>query len=286
MSVEVAGRNTPFGRAFQADLRNVFAGAICSVLSTAYCLSYAALIFAGPLKQWLSYGVAITFLSAAVAAAVVALRSSLPFAIAGPDTSTSAVTATLVAVMVQNLVDHGITSLLGPTMIVLALSAAVDRHAALRARLHARGTRHPFRAVSGDRRIPRRHRLADDPRRDPGGDRPTDDAGRHSRLFMSGPIAGQARGRHWRSRWCCELLLPLSHNPFMMPGILIAAIAGHACRRAADRGLAGRGAGRRLDIPAATRDRAVVAVDAGTRSALSHGRCCLRSPAICSRSCS
>jgi hypothetical protein len=67
------------------------------VLSIAYCLSYAALIFSGPLAPWLSYGVAVAFVSAALGAAAVALRSSFAFGIGGPDTSTSAVIATLVA---------------------------------------------------------------------------------------------------------------------------------------------------------------------------------------------
>jgi hypothetical protein len=33
----------------RAHLRDAFAGAVASVLSIAYCLSYAALIFSGPL---------------------------------------------------------------------------------------------------------------------------------------------------------------------------------------------------------------------------------------------
>ena len=52
----------------RAGLRDLLAGVICSILSVAYCLSYAALIFSGPLKHWLSYGIAVTFLSAAIAA--------------------------------------------------------------------------------------------------------------------------------------------------------------------------------------------------------------------------
>src|SRR5262249_19569903 len=108
----------------RAGLRDLLAGAICSILSVAYCLSYAALIFSGPLNPWLSYGVAVTFLSAAIAAAVMALRSSLPFAIAGPGTSTSAVTATLAAAMAAQLVAQGNTNLLPPILIVIALATA------------------------------------------------------------------------------------------------------------------------------------------------------------------
>ena len=81
----------------RAGLTDVFAGTVCSILSVAYCLSYAALIFTGPLEHLLSYGIAVTFLSAAVGGTIVALRSSLPFAVAGPDSSISVVLAALVA---------------------------------------------------------------------------------------------------------------------------------------------------------------------------------------------
>ena len=109
----------------RAGMRDVFAGTICSVLSIAYCLSYAALIFSGPLAPWLSYGIAVTFLSAAVASAVVAWRSSFPVAIAGPDTSTSAVIATLLAAMSTRLVAEGSTHVLGSTLIVMVLGTAM-----------------------------------------------------------------------------------------------------------------------------------------------------------------
>jgi sulfate permease, SulP family len=112
------------GPSLRAGLRDLLAGTICSILSVAYCLSYAALIFSGPLKPWLSYGISATFLSAAIAATVIALRSSLPFAIAGPDTSTSAVTATLAAAMAAQLVSEGNTNLLPPVLIVIALVTA------------------------------------------------------------------------------------------------------------------------------------------------------------------
>ena len=113
------------GPGIRSGLRDVFAGAVCSILSIAYGLSYAALIFSGPLARFLSYGIAATFVSAAVAAAIVAGRSSLPFAIAGPDSSTSAVTAALVAVMAGRLAAAGDTRLLAPTLIVISLAAAI-----------------------------------------------------------------------------------------------------------------------------------------------------------------
>ena len=62
-----------------ARSRDLFAGAAASVMSVAYGLSFAALIFAPPLNTWLAYGLAATFITSAIGAAFVAIRSSLPF---------------------------------------------------------------------------------------------------------------------------------------------------------------------------------------------------------------
>jgi hypothetical protein len=67
-----------------ARLNDVFGGVVTSVLSITYGLSYAVLIFTGPLAPFLPYGIAATFVSASIAAAVLALCSSFPFAVAGP----------------------------------------------------------------------------------------------------------------------------------------------------------------------------------------------------------
>src|SRR5215468_428742 len=101
----------------ETALRNLFAGAIAGVITIVYCVSYAAFIFSGPLAPWLSYGIAATFISTTVGALVVALRSSLPFTIAGPDSATSVVTAGLVAGFVGWLVENGRTDhILEPTL--------------------------------------------------------------------------------------------------------------------------------------------------------------------------
>jgi len=110
---------------FRTALTDVFAGTICSILSIAYCLSYAALIFTGPLDKVLSYGVAVTFLSAAIGGAIVAWRSSLPFAIAGPDSSVSVVMAAMVATLVHHVATHGGTEFLAPTLIAMSLTTAL-----------------------------------------------------------------------------------------------------------------------------------------------------------------
>ena len=126
MAVGRVGVDSPFSnQKFRAVLTDVFAGTICSVLSIAYCLSYAALIFTGPLEHVLAYDVAVTFLSAAVGGSIVALRSSLPFAVAGPDSNISVVLAALVATVVQGAVAAGRTDLLEPTLVALCSATAI-----------------------------------------------------------------------------------------------------------------------------------------------------------------
>lgn len=106
--------------------RDLFAGLVTSVMAVAYGLSFAALIFAPPLTPWIAYGIAATFLTSAVSAAIVALRGSIPFTIAGPDGATAAVTATLVGALLLQLNAEGAPDdLLAPVMIVMALSAAL-----------------------------------------------------------------------------------------------------------------------------------------------------------------
>jgi SulP family sulfate permease len=105
---------------------DVFAGAICGVLALLVGLSYAALIFSGPLAPWLSYGITATFMSTAVGALVVALWSSIPFTVAGPGSATTAVTAVLSLALATKLSASGEgANLLGPTLIVISLGSAL-----------------------------------------------------------------------------------------------------------------------------------------------------------------
>src|SRR5262249_55687639 len=85
-------------------------------------LPSAALIFNGPLGPALAYGVAVTFLSAAIGGSIVAWRSALPFAVAGPDSSISVVLAALVATLIQRL---GNVDPLFPTLIAISATTAL-----------------------------------------------------------------------------------------------------------------------------------------------------------------
>ena len=104
-------------------LNDILGGSAASVLTVTFGLSYTLLIFAGPLSPFLSYGIAATFISSAVLAAVVAFGSSLPFAIAAPDSSTAAVTGILAASLVERIEAANLpTPLLSPLLITLGLS--------------------------------------------------------------------------------------------------------------------------------------------------------------------
>jgi len=107
-------------------INDVFGGTAASVLTIAFGLSYALLIFSGPLSPYLSYGVAATFISSAILAAVIALGSSLPFAIAAPDSSTAAMTGILVAAFAERVIaQNPAAPLLAPALITLGLASLV-----------------------------------------------------------------------------------------------------------------------------------------------------------------
>jgi len=58
-------------------------------------VSYAALIFSGPLENYLFVGISIALVSASILSIVVALGSSFPFASAGPDSNSSVLLAVM-----------------------------------------------------------------------------------------------------------------------------------------------------------------------------------------------
>jgi SulP family sulfate permease len=107
----------------RAALKDVLGGTAASVLTVTFGLSYTLLVFAGPLTPYLSYGVAVTFITSAVLAAVIGVGSSLPFAIAGPESSTAAITGILASSMVERIAAADPSApLLAPVLLTLALA--------------------------------------------------------------------------------------------------------------------------------------------------------------------
>jgi sulfate permease, SulP family len=74
-------------------LPNILAGLTVGLVSLTYSVSFAALIFTGNLASQFPQGVGSALISSAIVGAIVALRSSFPFAIAGPDSTATAAIA-------------------------------------------------------------------------------------------------------------------------------------------------------------------------------------------------
>jgi sulfate permease, SulP family len=121
--VHVASQPVSLGPKLRRALNDVLGGSAASVLTTTFGLSYALLIFAGPLAPYLSYGVATTFITSAVLAAVIALGSSLPFAIAGPESSTAAMTGILASSLVERMATDATAPPLAPVLITLSIAS-------------------------------------------------------------------------------------------------------------------------------------------------------------------
>jgi sulfate permease, SulP family len=115
-----------FSKIKKTFLGDMIGGLTSSVVAIAYGLTFSNLIFSEQMKPWSGYGLAATFLAMAIASGVMALRSSIPFVIAGLDGATAAVTASLVSALIMKLNDMGNPDdLLAPVMIVIALSTGL-----------------------------------------------------------------------------------------------------------------------------------------------------------------
>ncbi len=110
----------------RAVLKDILGGSAASVLTVTFGLSYALLIFGGPLSPYLSYAVAATFISSAIFAGVIALGSSLPFAISGPESSTAAMMGILASSMAEHIAAADPSAaVLAPVLLTLALATVL-----------------------------------------------------------------------------------------------------------------------------------------------------------------
>jgi len=102
--------------------KDFISGLVTPVVIIASTLSYAALIFSGPLAPGLPVGIGFGLICAGVMAIVFAVFSDLPFAIAGPDSKPAAVLATFAAGMAADLGQRGHAAE-APFTVVVALIA-------------------------------------------------------------------------------------------------------------------------------------------------------------------
>jgi len=77
-------------------LKDVSAGLVASLLSLAYCFSFGALVFSGPLQAHLSVGIQAALISAGVTGLIIALGSGFRVVVGGPDGNTAALLAAMI----------------------------------------------------------------------------------------------------------------------------------------------------------------------------------------------
>ena len=109
----------------RAVLKDILGGSAASVLSVTFGLSYSLLIFGGSLSPYLGYGVAATFIASAILAGVIAVGSSLPFAISGPESSTAATMGILASSMAERIVAADPSAPVLPSILITIAIATV-----------------------------------------------------------------------------------------------------------------------------------------------------------------
>lgn len=107
-----------------AFLPEVVAGLVASLVTLTNCLSFAALIFAGSLRDGLPYGLWAFMIGAAVGCVAIALVSSLPPAMAGPRNPPLAVASVAASGLGASVLHQGGDAPTAIAHVLVALSLA------------------------------------------------------------------------------------------------------------------------------------------------------------------
>jgi sulfate permease, SulP family len=102
-------------------LTDVSAALITAIVTLTFALSYAALIFAGPLSAGQPLGVVAAVTSVAMGGLVVALFSSIPFNSASPDGNSSAMMAAMAASAAADMAAQGLPDRVKFATVIVAL---------------------------------------------------------------------------------------------------------------------------------------------------------------------
>lgn len=97
-------------------LPDLLSGLTVGLVSLTYSMSFAALIFSGSLAPYFPQGIGSALVSSVTVGAIVALRSSFSFAIAGPDSNAAAILALLTAAIAEEIQRSGRAEQLFPTV--------------------------------------------------------------------------------------------------------------------------------------------------------------------------
>lgn len=104
-------------------MRDVISGILTAIVSLAYTLSCAALIFSGPLSYGLSLGVTASLIAMSTCMLVNALLSPFPRVIAGVDGNAAAVLAAMAAAMAVEFQRNG--ALAEPALVTVMTAIAI-----------------------------------------------------------------------------------------------------------------------------------------------------------------
>jgi sulfate permease, SulP family len=92
---------------FRSAVSDFTSGAVVAFVAASYSLSFAVLIFSGPLSGILPFGISATLISTGLGAIVVALASSCRFSVAGPYAATMAVMSAMAAGVAAQFPESG-----------------------------------------------------------------------------------------------------------------------------------------------------------------------------------
>jgi hypothetical protein len=158
-SARNSGELTP-----QAALSGLTIGLLVGALEVALVISFAALVFAGPLADHLGNGIAMALLGATIGISVVGMLTSLPGTVAGSQDAPAAVLAAMTATIVSRMPAAGSEALFLTAAATVILSTLLTGVAFWHSATSAWEVE-PVPALSGHWWLPCRHRMA------PGGQR-------------------------------------------------------------------------------------------------------------------
>ncbi len=106
-------------------MHDVISGVVVALVMVSYSLSFALLIFSGPLAGYLALGVSVTLLSAGLCGILVALGGSMRMSIAGPDTATMAVVSALTTGIASQLAGGPADLMIAHVMAGITLTTVI-----------------------------------------------------------------------------------------------------------------------------------------------------------------
>jgi sulfate permease, SulP family len=129
----------PWSAQLSALGMDTVAGTLGAVLALSYAIGYGAMIFSAGLSPWLTTGMPTALVSCVVVALMVALTSSVPFMIGGPDSNAAALLAGVASGVAMDVKSGGGSSVAAlATVLILLAVASLTTGAVLIALAHWR----------------------------------------------------------------------------------------------------------------------------------------------------